>query len=47
MVRMMPWAIESTLTMTATTPAMPKIAAAEAPLRCGSASRLKRETANI
>src|SRR2546422_7652090 len=35
-VRRNPWAIESTPTNTSTTPAMPKAAASDEPLRCGT-----------
>ena len=39
-----PWAMDSTPTITATTPAIPSKAAAEDPLRCGRERMLKRVT---
>src|SRR5262245_43601340 len=42
-----PSAIDSTATKTTTTPAMPTIATAEEPARCGSVRRLRRVTAPI
>ena len=39
------WAIDKTPTITATTPAMPSIAATDEPFRCGKESMLNRVTA--